>query len=180
MPTCLYKKDDINGVRHWRKHQELSLAGQNTIWEHWKMKGCKVDQGWEIEHDEIVSHATQGAGNPGDYRVLVNVLPSRQGVIDLLLLDEICVYTHGQPGSNKPEWSVYMLKLREFFGDTGLSPEEKANLTECFPQREKLGDEVVTFLYMHGEDSKWKPGMVGATAGALIYPGARVYYKKHF
>ena len=98
MPTCLYKKEDINSVPHWRNHQKLSLGGQNIIWEHWKKKGCKVDEGWEIEHDEIVSHVTLGQGNPGEYQVLVNVLPNRKGVIELLHLDEICIFTHSLVG----------------------------------------------------------------------------------
>ena len=180
MPTCLYMRDDINGVLHWRKHRDLSLAGRNIIWEHWKKNGCKVNAGWEIKHDDIVSHATQGAGNPNDYRIIVNVLPKREGVVDLLLLDEICVFTHGQQGSKESEWSIYMLKLREFFGRQSLSEEQKVELTNCFPAHEKPGQEVATFLYMHGDDKGWRPGPVGATAGALIYPDAKVYFRKHF
>lgn len=180
MPTCLYQKKDINGVPHWSKHQDLSLGGWNIIWEQWKKTGCKVDQGWEIEHDEIVSHVTDGSDNPADYRILVNVLPNRKGVIELLLLDEICLFTHGHQGSKKPEWSVYMMKLREFFGRQSLSKEQKEVLTICFPAPERPGLDVATFLYMHGEDDGWKPGRIGQMNGALIYSDARKYFQKHF
>ncbi|MCK4605718.1 MAG: hypothetical protein KAU35_00335 [candidate division Zixibacteria bacterium] len=73
-----------------------------------------------------------------------------------------------------------MLKLLELCNREGLSQEEKAELTNCFPAPEKPGQEVVTFLYMQGEDKGWKPGKIGQMNGALIYPGAREYFRKHF
>lgn len=179
MPTCLYGRKSIDGERHWCKDRELSLAGRNTIWHFWK-NNRTLDDGWEIQHDEIVSSATSDSADLTDYRILVNVLPHREGVVELLLLNEICVFTHSQQGSMEAEWSIYLLKMQQFFVRQNLTPQEKDELTQCFPDPQEPGPEVVTFLYMHGDDKGWRPGPVNATAGALIYPGAREYYKKHF
>lgn len=73
-----------------------------------------------------------------------------------------------------------MLKLRDFYGCTAQSPQEKEAIIECFPAPEKPGQEIATFLYMHGDNKGWRPGPIGATAGALIYPSAREYFRKHF
>lgn len=179
MPAYLYKKTNKGGVDLLTQIKKIPLAGYNTIFQIWQKKGMPFN-GWHIRRNDMLDYVLKNEVDYDNYEIIIDAAPSVKKLIDLVELHDIYLYTRGNKEDRYVIWSVLMLRVNDAFWKENVSDEkEKISLTKTFPYK-KGGEDIFTFLYLHGTERHWNWGRLGQMNGAWISKDARNYFKKLF
>ncbi len=180
MPFYLYKAKD-NNLANYILHRGISLAGYNLIFKAWEKKGRPIEQGWHIPVDELIQLEIGENEDSQKYKVIIDLKPSNKEELILLELLDIWIYTHGNTGTGKANWSPLLLRLQDCLYKE-LSPQvttdERKNIISEITNKISHED-IFEFLYIHGNDRSWNWGRVGSVNGALLYKPALQFFMRH-
>lgn len=181
MPAFLYQRSIKNGKRCLTQMQQIPLAGHRigAIYGLWASRGKPTDVGWCILPADITRYVLGTHGSISDYEIIIDAAPSVQSLVDLVQLVDIHVYTHSN-GAGGASWSNLMLRVKDVCWEEDVTPLRKSELTKSFEEPDAYGDDILTFLYLHGEARSWNWGRVGQMNGAWLHKPARAYFQRFF
>ena len=160
--------------------KQIPLAGKNgIIYRLWNKIG-KLKNRWHISKKDIIVDVRGTQSDYAQYTVIIDAAPSVKNLVDLVELQEIFVYTYLNDESKTADWSNLMLVVKDILWEEKVSEEQKESLTKKFSRPPTLGDDIFTFLYLHGETRAWNFGRLGQMNGAWIHKPAREYFKTVF
>lgn len=180
MPVFLYQRLVNNRKRYLRQIRQVSLAGSGLIRGLWAKRGKPTNAGWNITSPEMVDHLLGSHGAVEAHEIIIDAAPSVQSLVDLVRVVDIHVYTYGD-GAGSASWSNLMLRVKDACWEEGIEdPSRKGAIKQCFEEPAEYGDDILTFLYLHGDEKSWNWGRIGQMNGAFIHKAAREYFKPFF
>jgi len=179
MPAYLYQRKMSGGKSHFSQIKYIQLAGRGAIWSAWLNQGKPIDKGWHIPSSELILYALGGMGDVKDREVIIDAAPSLKTTVDLVQLLDIYVFTHGDK-SGTALWSPLLIRVKQVYFEQNLSPAQKGILTENFEEMSSSGEDILAFLYLHGEERRWNWGRLGQMNGAWLLEKPREFFRQFF
>lgn len=184
MPFYVYQKvQEEDSTYFKRTGNHFSFAGHNLIYELWKKLGKPINQGWHITSVDLVE---QWSGQKESYehtRLIIDYNPSAKWRIGLAEALDIYMFTYGDEKTGEIWWSPMMWRLKSVF-EKRFEPEidehQKMKIIERIETFDYNQDDIIQFLYIHGDKRGWNWGATGRTNGAMIEKDAREYFKRFF
>lgn|GEM_PF-829493 len=170
--NSIYTKEKRGGIVHFKKVEEVSLAGCNAgiIARHLKSILMTRDTepfGWTIRMKDVVENL-ELKGNT----IIIDMKPKSQ--TELLLFELTTVHGYSHSG-----WTPIMLELKEVLIDVDLKKWNREDFFLKDPQSKKI---VRAFLYLRGSIKEgkltgtWIYPPQSSTNGALLYPEVLAFF----
>ena len=179
MPAFLYQRSTTGGKRYLNQVRQISLAGFGALHSLWSSEGKPIDKGWYITAAGLIVYAIGANGKVGDHEIIIDAAPSVKSLVDLVQVVDIHVYTHGNDAGGA-SWSNLMLRVKDVCWEEGVTPDKKTALTKRFEEPSVYGEDILTFLYLHGDARSWNFGRIGQMNGAWLHSQARDYFRRFF
>jgi len=179
MPAFLYQRSIVEGKQYLKQVRQISFAGFGALHSLWSSKGKPIDTGWYITAADLIGYAIVANGNVSDHEIIIDAAPSVKSLVDLVQVVDIHVYTYGND-TGGASWSNLMLRVKDVFWEEGVAPAKKTALTKCFEEPSVYGEDILTFLYLHGDARSWNFGRIGQMNGAWLHSKARNYFRRFF
>jgi len=183
MPFYIYKRFEDNGKEYLESTgEEFRLAGYNLLYQLWVKNDKPIKEGWHVDAENLIKQWSNGTYDYSSHRLIIDANPKARWRVNLLELLDVYVYTDGNKDTRKAYWSPMMLKLRQAFYktyDPEITAEQKMVIIKriCEPN---YTNDIMEFLYLHGDDRGWNWGLTGRTNAAFLEKKPREYFKKFF
>ncbi|MGH7598704.1 MAG: hypothetical protein ACREOI_20305 [bacterium] len=184
MPFYVYQKVDEDGKSFFKRTgKHFSFAGYNLLHKSWQKLGKPINQGWHVSSVDLVE---QWSGINGSYdytRLIIDYDPQSKRRIAFAEALDIYVYTYGDLNTGEAWWSPMMWRMKQVFYrpiNSETDEQQKISMTEKIEAFDYSTDDIMQFLYLHGNERRWIFGAAGRTNGTFIEKDSREYFKKFF
>jgi len=178
MPAYIYGKAKLSEGFQYTRRSYVPIAGHNVIYNLWQKKGYREKTGWKITSEELIQDILKSNDDVTKYSVIIDSAPSLKAIVDLKEIHDIHLYTYVDEKTEKVDWSVICLRVKDIFYMDRLDNTKKRVFTEKFISNKQNEDMVYSFLYIHGDKRGWNWGRLGQMNGAWLYSDARKYFQK--